>query len=101
MVAALSMPRPSVAILAKIVIRHEEKAEPEGEKQAASPRKKDAQENPVGHAQNQTNGTLVVVAEDIADTDGPRKNDSPGAHDERPFPPGVAEKLLFLATRFG
>src|SRR5258708_4118184 len=98
---ALGMPVSRVAILAEIVVRHEDEAEPEGKHDAAAPGQDDAVENPVGHAEDDVHGAGRVVAEQIAAIHAPEKRNGPGRHDDEPFAAGVLEEFLLVVGRRG
>src|SRR5437870_3815386 len=98
--AGLIMARLLGLILTEIVVGHVAKAKPAREDQAQSPGQDDAPENPIRYAEDQSHvrGRSPITKE-ITDDHAPDQTRNPDSHDEQPFPPGMAEELLFFILR--
>src|SRR5437016_4578656 len=84
-------------VLTEVVIRHVKETEPYREDERETPGQEDAPEDPIWHAQNQTDlGRLAPIAKKIGAGSSPEQSQRPDHHDEEPLAAGMAEELLFL-----
>src|SRR5437870_5211976 len=90
------------AILAQVIIRHEEEAKPNRKGEAQHPGEHDAPEDPVGHAEDQADVLHVpAVTEDVRRADAPAEGKRPDDQNDETFVPRMAQQPLLLAGVFG